>query len=220
VAGDFDAVVLAGGAGTRMRGLLKPVIAVAGVRMVDRVVEAVGRATRVVVVGPAELGVERPAADGRPVVVRVQEEPAGGGPVAAVEAAVRLGGLASGIVVIVGGDLPLLNSGHVRGLVGTVVRFADAQTAGAVYIDGDGRAQWLCSAWRTEAVRDRLAGLAAARHGRVAGAALRDLFGPLEAVQVRVRTIRGDREDLDELPPWFDCDTDEDLRRAEEWLAE
>jgi len=219
VAADFDAIVLAGGAATRMGGVLKPVIPVAGVRMIDRVLQAVGRASRVVVVGPAELRVNRAATNGAPVVVRVQEDPVGGGPVAAVEAAVRLGGLGRGIVVVVGGDLPLLNSGHVSGLVGMVDRLADAQPAGAVYVDGDGRAQWLCSAWRTDSVRDRLAALAATRDGRVAGAALRDLFGPLEPVQVRVRTVRGDRPELD-LPPWFDCDTDDDRRRAEEWLRE
>jgi molybdopterin-guanine dinucleotide biosynthesis protein A len=217
---DFDAIVLAGGAGRRMGGLLKPVVPVAGMRMVDRVLRAVAGASRVVVVGPAELRVGESGPAAPPVLVRVREEPAGGGPVAAIEAGVRLGGLSSPIVVLVGGDLPALERTHVDLLVAAVARSAGGGTAGALFADHQGRPQWLCGAWRTAAIRERVAALAAARDGVLAGAALRDLLGVLDVAEVRVRGRRGGGRGVDELPPWFDCDTDEDLRRAEEWLSE
>ena len=51
-----------------------------------------------------------------------------------------------------------------------------------------------------------------AEPGRFAGTSLRDLFGPLNFVRLPA-------PDAGTLPPWFDCDTEDDLRRAEEWLT-
>jgi hypothetical protein len=41
---------------------------------------------------------------------------------------------------------------------------------------------------------------------------MRRLVGSLRIVEVTVSAGSGP-------PPWYDCDTDDDLRRAEEWLA-
>jgi hypothetical protein len=46
--------------------------------------------------------------------------------------------------------------------------------------------------------------------GGLDGAALRELFGSLAVAEVR-RDVYP--------PPWFDCDTEDDIQRAEEWLT-
>ncbi len=218
---EFDAIVLAGGAGRRMGGVLKPVVPVGGVRMIDRVLEAVAGAARIAVVGPPELRIE----GGGPELVRVREDPAGGGPVAAIDAATRFGGLTAEHLVLVAGDLPLLERHDLDILLSTLTGVLDGAEVGAVYTDRRDRPQWLCSAWRTDAIRARLDALTGNRGGVLAGAALRDLFGPLAVVEVRVWRVRmgtdrvTTRADADDLPPWFDCDTQDDITRAEEWLS-
>ena len=78
----FAAVVLAGGAASRMGGADKPALPVGGRPMRDRVLAAVAAAAPRVLVGPSVLA---------PPDVRVtREEPPGGGPVAAVSAGLAL----------------------------------------------------------------------------------------------------------------------------------
>ncbi|MCO1616920.1 NTP transferase domain-containing protein [Micromonospora sp. CPM1] len=79
----------------------------------------------------------------------------------------------------------------------------------ACYVDGDGRRQHLCAVWRLPALRAALDRLAATRGGSLDGAPVRGL---LAGVAVREVSWSGSGP-----PPWFDCDTDEDVRRAEEW---
>ncbi|MDQ6658714.1 MAG: NTP transferase domain-containing protein [Actinomycetota bacterium] len=73
----FDAIVLAGGRATRMGGIGKPLLRVAGVTLLDMALGAAAGARSLVVVGPADL----------PVPERVQlvrEDPPFGGPAAAL----------------------------------------------------------------------------------------------------------------------------------------
>ncbi|MFD6662766.1 molybdenum cofactor guanylyltransferase [Micromonospora chalcea] len=77
------------------------------------------------------------------------------------------------------------------------------------YVDADGRRQQLCAVWRLPALRAALDRLAATRGGTLDGAPVRGL---LTGVAVREVSWSGSGP-----PPWFDCDTDEDVRRAEEW---
>ena len=79
----------------------------------------------------------------------------------------------------------------------------------ACYVDGDGRRQHLCALWQVPALRSALDRLAATRGGSLDGAPVRGL---LADVAVREVSWSGSGP-----PPWFDCDTDEDVRRAEEW---
>jgi molybdopterin-guanine dinucleotide biosynthesis protein A len=76
---------------------------------------------------------------------------------------------------------------------------------GAVLVDRAGRPQWLAGVWRLDSLVDRLAAL-----GDPSGRAVRDLVSGLRVARVRVADLAGP-------PPWFDCDTEDDLRRAEEW---
>ncbi len=79
----------------------------------------------------------------------------------------------------------------------------------ACYVDGDGRRQHLCALWRLSALRSAVDRLAATRGGSLDGAPVRGLLADLA---VREVSWSGSGP-----PPWFDCDTDEDVRRAEEW---
>jgi molybdopterin-guanine dinucleotide biosynthesis protein A len=143
----------------------------------------------VVVVGPS-----RPT--GRPVV-NVQEDPPLGGPVAAVAAG--LPHLRSDTVALLAADLPFLTA-EVLALLQSSLGPDDD---GALLVDAEGRDQLLTGVWRTASLR-----MAVATAGPPEGQALRKVLAGLTVV--RVPTPPGVRQ------PWQDCDTPEDLRRAEE----
>jgi molybdenum cofactor guanylyltransferase len=199
---EFAAVVLAGGRGRRLGGPDKPGRAVAGRPMVRRVLDAVSDATPRVVVGPA-------TADLPPDVVLTREHPPGAGPVAAAAAGMALLGPATASVALLAADLPLLTPGAIRALRRGL---ASGSADGACYADESGRLQVLCGVWRAVALRRALARLSAERGATLTGASVQALVAGLAVAPVRWAG-QG-------LPPWFDCDTDEDLRRAEEWAHE
>ncbi|MEV4621771.1 NTP transferase domain-containing protein [Asanoa sp. NPDC049573] len=194
----FAAVVLAGGAGRRMGGPDKPSVMVAGRSMRDRVLDALAGADSRVVVGgscdvPEGVGYTR-------------EEPPGGGPVAAVAAGLAQIDRDSREVVVVAGDLPLLTAPAVAAL-----REPLSTADGALFVDQDGRRQLLCGAWRADALRQSVAGLSAGRACGLSGASMRALVQSLDVVEVSW--------DRAGPPPWFDCDTEDDLRKVREWLT-
>jgi hypothetical protein len=180
------------------------------------VASAVAEASRVVVVGPPAPGV---TAD-----VVTSESPAGGGPTAALEAG--LAHVTAPVVAALAGDLPFLTRDVVDDL--RLALGVDPTAAAAVLVDDTGRDQPLCAVWRTELLRDALAtvgdpgdgfGEAAGRFGcseatvtlRLYGVALRDLFAAAEPLVRRTVIVDGGP------PPWFDCDTEDDVARAREW---
>lgn len=193
----YAAVVLAGGRGRRLGGPAKPAIAVGGRPMLSRVLLAVTAARVRVVVGPPDLGPLVPAG-----VRVVLEEPAGGGPVAALAAGLAVVPPDVDRLVLLAADLPLLTPAAVERLLEAI-----GHLEGAVYVDGDGRRQWLCGAWRVGPLRSRLAGFA----GAVGGRSLRDLVGPL-----RVAAVSGA---AGEPPPWYDCDTPAAVAEAERFYG-
>ncbi|GIE87209.1 molybdenum cofactor guanylyltransferase [Actinoplanes regularis] len=196
--GGFAAVVLAGGAARRMGGADKPTLAVAGQPMLTRVLAAVHGADPRVVVGrvPADL----------PVPVHVtREEPPGGGPVAAAAAGLALVPETIAYTALLAADLPFLTGEAIDVLRLTL---ESAAMEGAVYRDTDGRLQILCGVWKTAALRAAIDRLATKRGG-LHGAPVRDLIAELRVAEVSWRRPGP--------PPWFDCDTDDDLRAAEEW---
>jgi molybdenum cofactor guanylyltransferase len=211
------AVVLAGGAATRFGGRDKPALPVAGVPMLDRVLAAVDGAGVRVVVGPPRPGL--------PADVRcVREQPPGGGPVAAAAAGLAAVTSAAGgawpaagpiapeepagpagvefaaveFVALLAADLPYLSAEAV-GVLGDAVDGGPAD--GAVYLDDTGRRQLLCGVWRVAALSAALAEL-----GDPAGRSMRALVGGLSVVECRAP--------VSATPPWYDCDTEDDLRRA------
>ncbi|WP_117668186.1 NTP transferase domain-containing protein [Micromonospora sp. MW-13] len=194
----WAAVVLAGGSARRMGGVDKPARLVGGRPMRDRVLAAVADADVRVLVGPAG-----PVPPG---VRLTRESPPGGGPVAATAAGLSLLPAGTPTVALLAADLPLLTRAAVRVLRD---QLADPTVDGACLADPDGRRQPLCGVWRVAPLRAALDRLAAARGGTLDGAAVRAL---LAGLVVRDLPWSGTGP-----PPWFDCDTDEDVRRAEEW---
>ncbi|MBV2356053.1 molybdenum cofactor guanylyltransferase [Streptomyces sp. J2-1] len=190
----YDAVVLAGGAARRLGGADKPGLRVGGRALLDRVLAACADAARTVVV-----------ADPRPTARPVRwarEEPAGGGPVAALDAGLR-GGTA-GDTVVLSADLPFLTPATVARLL-AALRASGAD--GALLTDADGRDQPLVAAYRTAALRRGLAALADGPDG-LAGLPLRRLTGALDLVRVP-----------DPLAS-FDCDTWDDIADARARIRE
>jgi molybdopterin-guanine dinucleotide biosynthesis protein A len=189
------AVILAGGAGRRLGGPGKPGLVVAGRPMLGRVLAAVADRRPQVVVGPADLAV--PAG-----VLLAREEPAGGGPAAATGAGLAALPAHTRTVALLAADLPLLTSSAVAHLQ---ARLDTSDVDGVVYVDDEGRRQLLCGVWRATALRQ-----AQERYGgQLTGVAMRSLLDGLRVGEV---SWRGGGP-----PPWFDCDTDQQLEQAREW---
>ena len=234
--GPFGIIILAGGRATRLGGADKPGLVVGGRTLLAAVVAAgtEAGAGRVVVVGP-----DRPdiADDGGAAAVRfVREEPPGSGPVPALrrglaelaprralaEQALRRGlaepdgpggqaepdgpggqgARGEPWVAVLAADLPFLRAAHLRRLLAAA---AAAGRDGAALADDGGRAQWLAGCWRTGALRRAAAGYQ--------GSSLHGLLAPLRPVSVSLPPGPG------EPPPWLDCDTEQDLRRAQDLAA-
>jgi molybdopterin-guanine dinucleotide biosynthesis protein A len=110
-------------------------------------------------------------------------------------------------VALLAGDLPLLTPAAVGELRRALA--ADATVDGICYVDADGRRQFLCGLWRAAPLRAAVDRLGGERGGTLTGASVRALLTGLVVGELR---WSGDGP-----PPWFDCDTDDDVRRAEEW---
>lgn len=194
---EFAAIVVAGGAARRLGGAPKPMMPVGGRPLLLRVLDAAESARPRIVVGPPALASLLP-----PGVELLQEEPAGGGPVAGLAAGVRLVPPGVRRVAVLSADLPFLTPAVLDG----VSKPLDGGGDVAVLQDDSGRAQWLCAVWQGPVLAARLAAL-----GEPSGARMGDLFRDAAVITVPVLERSGP-------PPWFDCDTEEDFRRAEELL--
>lgn len=187
----FDAIVLAGGRGDRMSGQAKPQLPVGDATMLERVLSAADSAGTRIVVGPRQ-----PVPPG---VQLVGEEPPGSGPVAGLAAG--LGRSSAALVVVLAADLPFLTSAAIDALVAELDGDADAD--GALCVDETGRGQYLLGAWRVEAIRRVLAGLAP-----LPGRAMRELLPSMRVRRVALPIP------ADAPAPWTDIDTPDDLRQA------
>jgi molybdopterin-guanine dinucleotide biosynthesis protein A len=201
----FDAIILAGGHGSRLGGVDKPALVVGERSLVDWVVSAAveAGAVRVIVVGPSRPQLRSPR------VRVVREEPPGSGPVPGLRRG--LAEVGASRVAVLAADLPFLRAADLRSLVrgvpagGGGAGGGGGSGGGAVLADQDGRPQWLAGCWHTAALRLALDGYS--------GGSLHGLLAPLRPVMLATATDRGGP------PPWLDCDTDEDVRVARGWLA-
>ncbi len=188
------AIVLAGGRAARLGGADKDAIEVGGRTLLAHVLDGVAAAgiaaSRTVVVGgDGELP------DG---VLRTREEPAFGGPLAALGAGLMLLGDEASDVLVLACDLPRAAS-----LVALLPTAVPAEADGVVVRDGDGRDQWLAARYRTAALREAVAAVATTSPTGLTGL-------PLRAAVGRLRLIRVD----DDAGASLDVDTPEDLVRA------
>ncbi|MGV8871923.1 MAG: NTP transferase domain-containing protein [Rhodococcus sp. (in: high G+C Gram-positive bacteria)] len=195
-----DAIVLAGGRGSRMvdpersptpKEIDKPALTVGGRRMVDIALEAVSDCRRTVLVGPARDGVPEH-------VTQTRESPAGGGPVAALAAGLRSlerspdSVHAADLVAVVASDIPFLDAAAVASLIASMQH----TQADAVFArDSAGRTQYLLGVWRQSALRSAVAQL-----NSVQGASMRRIL-PIDRLVIAVPGIE-------------DCDTPADLLAA------
>jgi molybdopterin-guanine dinucleotide biosynthesis protein A len=185
----YDGIVLAGGEGRRLGGVVKPAITVGGRQLLDIAVDAVAGAHNTVVVG-APLPTSRS-------VTWIREEPAGGGPVAGLAAALAF--LQSPYAVVLAADLPFITAAAVDQLV-----TASGGVAAVIAIDEDGRDQPLIACFDTDALR-------AALPAEPQGTSMRSLVSELASHGSIIRL------GLDGDPPvTWDCDTAADLARAHE----
>jgi molybdenum cofactor guanylyltransferase len=198
----FAAIVLAGGASRRMAGGNKLMRPVAGRPMLHTALAAVADAAPRIVVGPAALGPDLP-----PGVLLTLEDPPGGGPVAATGAGLTIVPAEVAFVAVVAADQPFVTGRSIRHLVREVDMGGNAggDAVGAVFVDSAGRQQRGLTVWRARALRRFLTSI-----GDLDGVAMSRLTRELGVVEV-------DTPVGTEPPPWYDCDTEEDLRRAEEW---
>ncbi|HEY7874920.1 MAG TPA: NTP transferase domain-containing protein [Actinomycetota bacterium] len=155
----MDAIVLAGGRGTRLGGRDKAALTFGGRTSLERVLDAAGAAERTVVVGDPHVT----TAD----VIWTREEPAGAGPVAAIAAGLSF--VTAELVAVVAVDLPLLERDDFETL-----RRSLGGADGVIFVDGDGRDQPLAGMYRTEPLRRALGALQETRNARV-GALVRGL---------------------------------------------
>ncbi len=195
----FAAIVLVGGKARRFAGCAKSELVVGGRTILERMLSASETAAHRVVVG------SRPA-DASPVpagVLRVLEDPPGSGPARATRAGLAKVPDDCDRVAILGGDLPFMSSEALR-MLHEHIDAAGSDT-GAVFCDNAGRRQWLCGLWPTDLVRQNAAAIEP-------GAPARHLFAGID-----VETVTWDDASP---PPWFDCDTPEDLDQARTWAAD
>jgi len=163
-----------------MGGIDKPALEVGGTSLLRRAVDAAGAATRIVVVGPErDLDV---------AVVWTQEEPPGGGPVAAIAAG--LGPVSAAATVVLAADLPSIDAAVVTELIGGL---GDGDAALAV--DAFGRDQYLCAAYRTAALRANLTGLR-----EIAGAPMHTLVAGLRVARLPMGAKAADIDTPEDLP--------------------
>lgn len=186
----FDAIVLAGGTASRLDGVSKPDVELAGRRLLDHTLAATAGAGRVVVVAPESVAVP----DG---VVRTLEDPPHGGPVAGLAAGLAaLDGHPAGgtgtapLLLVLSCDVPFV-AGAVPRLLAAVGEGAD----GACLRDASGYLQWLVAVYRTGALRGRLD--ASERRG----SSVRALVAPLRLTAVPARG-----QEAADVDTWADLD--------------
>ena len=158
------AVLLAGGAGSRLGGVDKAALRLDGATLLDRALDALA-GLEVVVVGPPR---------DRPGLRIVREDPPRSGPAAAVVTGLRALP-AVDEVLLLAVDLPRLPEAV------PLLLAAPTGPDGAVVVDADGRKQWLLARYRAAAL-----GAAARALGDPTGRPLRALLGALDVASVHL----------------------------------
>ena len=158
----YDAIIVAGGAGTRMGGVSKADLVVDGSRLLDTVVDAVRDARQTVVVGDTAV---------RDGVVLTREDPPGTGPAAGLGAGLAAIECPSPWTMVLCVDLP--DATRVAARLSDAARATEDRFDGAVIVAED-RTQWLMGCYRTSALRG-----AVERFGPLEHAPLRWVLSPL-----------------------------------------
>ena len=183
---DFDAVILAGGRGSRLGGLSKADLVVGGRRLLDRVLDAANSARRIVVVGDVAVP---------PGVLLTREDPPGTGPAAGVVAGLAALDDPAEWTLVLACDLP-----DAEPAVAALVTKSGVVTGQA---DGDAyclqraaeEPEWLLGIYRSASLRQ-----AAADYGDPRNRSVRGMLRPLNPVLVEPDLA----EHVDDLDTWAD----------------
>lgn len=186
----YDAVVLAGARSERLGGADKPMVDVGGAPMLERVLAGLLDAGHVTVVGPSRT-LSAPLAR---AIAWCEEDPPGGGPVAALAAGLTTDGTAP-VVVVLAADLPFVTEG-----LPALREALDGGPDVAVLVDRSGRVNYLAAAWRRP-VLERAVG----DGSEPAGRSMRSLLAGVDVVEVP-----------DDRGWGTDCDTWESIEQARE----
>jgi len=176
----LGAVILAGGTAARMGGVDKASIEIGDVTLLERALAATMSALEVVVVGH-QVPASRP-------VTWTLEDPAGGGPAAALLAGLDWFLRPPDLVAVLAVDMPRVNAGTVARLTWAVEESATRD--GALLVDPDGRRQPLAAVYRRTALEAAAPGLEQ-RHGLP----MHRLVGDLRLVDVP--TVGDEARDVD-----------------------
>ena len=182
----FDAIIVAGGSGSRLGGVVKADLEVGGLRLLDRVLIAARHAQQRVVVGLVDV----PAG-----VRQVVEDPPGSGPAAGLVAGLDAIEVPSPWTVVLACDLPGAEEA-VPQLIEAAMQGGDADghCLGAM----DGTPQWLLGIHRSDALRK-----AAADYGDPRGRSVRGLLAPLRlAVIADVDEVGKDVDTWGDYEAW------------------
>lgn len=176
----YDAIILAGGRGSRLGGVSKADLVVGGVRLLDRVIAAVPDAATVVVVGRVDV----------PDGVRLTlETPAGSGPAAGLVAGLDAIPEPAPWTLVLACDLPDAPAAV------AALRAAASEGGSAYALRGrDQHPQWLLGLYDSAALRR-----AAAAYGDPRNRSVRGMLGPLEPELVAADDASGD-----DLDTWAD----------------
>lgn len=181
---DFDAIVLAGGTARRLGGVPKHTVEVQGRTLLERTLDAVAGASRIVVVGDDAL---------KPLVgdgIVVREDPPLSGPAA---------GIGAGLACVTAERVVVLACDHPFVADAIAPLLAAPAGDGNIAVDADGRRQNLLFSVRSENLRE-----AVRRHASLADLAVHTLLESLDLAEIPVpsRALR-------DVDTWQDLEHDQ-----------
>lgn len=213
---NFDAIIVAGGRGSRLGGMEKPLLVRGGATLLEHTLQAVSAAHRIVVVGSSALepviSGSAGQVDAAHIIMLTREYPAFGGPAAAVAEGIRAlqagegAGLPAGpprspLTLVLAADL--INPGAVVDRVLGHVGSAAGTTAEArawVPVDAAGHLQPLSSVFETPALDAAVADAEAAGHG-LANSSMMQLLAKVHLVRLPLDDV-----DFADVDTWADAE--------------
>lgn len=175
----YNAVILAGGAGSRLGGTDKAAVELGGEPLINHAFTATADAQNSVVVGTTSV----PLPEG---TLLAHEEPRGGGPAAAFGAglsALAAAGVQQDWTLLLACDLPGAEEAVRRLDRALCHALRSGYTPdGVVLTDPDGHSTWVCGMYRTQSVQH-----AAATLGDLTNRGLKSLLGELDLIQASPR---------------------------------
>lgn len=182
----LSALILTGGRSSRF-GSDKSLAMLKGQSLLSHLLTDLAVNIEVVIVGPTFESQLRP-------LKFVQEDPAGGGPVAAVDAGLAM--ISTEFVALVATDMPFAAT-----VIHELANSLESSIDGLVPIDAEGVPQTLCAIYRTSALRNALTTL-----GSPQGRSMRSLTALLQLREIELSASLKSR--------LLDIDTPEELQQA------